>query len=214
MKYTDLVNENFQVPQQIREEAKKTQGRSRYGRSFKNGSRIGSQISLGRSMRSSKKSLGSRGSLADNISNVGGSQDSAKIVDSGVFMQSEKVSVQSNIEGLDASKFSNDANMTQGSNKVLPPNEKTNFTVNLPKDKTGKVTKQNIYPERVWKKKHTHKLKPIYNNDIDAPRNVFQRVAERELREKRFGTFMAKTGKDMEELAKKDRADFMKKMIK
>lgn len=49
---------------------------------------------------------------------------------------------------------------------------------------------------------------------MDAKKNIFQRLGEREMREKRFNQFMTKTGKEMEEISKKDRADLMKKMIK
>jgi hypothetical protein len=115
------------------------------------------------------------------------------------------------IEDMNSSRMSEGRN-SLASNTIFPPTEKLGF--NILKDVSSKVTRHNIDPERQWAKKLSNEVKPIYDPEQDAKRGIFKRLAEKDLRERRFQSFMSKTGKEMEEKSKQEKELLMKKMIK
>ena len=115
------------------------------------------------------------------------------------------------VEDMNSSRMSEGRN-SLASNTIFPPTEKLGF--NIMKDINARATRHNLDPERQWAKKLSNEIKPIYNPEMDAKRGVFRRLAEKDLRERRFNQFMSKTSKDMEEVSKKERDALMKKMIK
>ena len=208
MNHVDLMNENYPVPGKIKhEEAKLKKGKSATRRERRL-SRAGSELSIGRSMRSSQRSVSRLGSTDSQQLTALDAKTTALSNNEGQMTMSRTT------DDMESSRISNDGRQTMVSYKILPPTEKLGFNLYPKQEKNSKLTKNNLNPERDWQKRFTNNIKPIYQGEIDAAKNVFQRMGEREMREKRFYQFMSKTGKEMEEISKKDRADLMKKMIK
>lgn len=76
-------------------------------------------------------------------------------------------------DGMDYSRISNDGRQTMVSYKIQAPVEKLGFNLYPKQDKTSKLTKQNLDPEKIWQKKFTNNIKPIYQGELDATKNVF-----------------------------------------
>ena len=212
MTHEDLSNDNFVVPGRTKvEETKVKKGRAGSKRRGSRASRVGSEQSIGRSIRSSCRSINSLGGSV-----ISENQDTYKEqVTTNYSNPNDKMNMSTTTEdGMDYSRISNDGRQTMVSYKIQAPVEKLGFNLYPKQDKTSKLTKQNLDPEKIWQKKFTNNIKPIYQGELDATKNVFQRMGEREMREKRFYSFMTKTGKDMEEISKIDRAALVKKMIK
>jgi hypothetical protein len=159
------------------------------------GSRAGSQNSIAVRSRRGSKVSGSKGTPDIEKGKDGGAMGLNSIT----------------IEDMNSSRMSEGRN-SLASYTIFPPTEKLGF--NILKDVSARPTRHNIDPERQWAKKLTNEVKPIYNPEQDAKRGIFRRLAEKDLRERRFQSFMSKTGKEMEENSKKERELLMKKMIK
>lgn len=209
MKHTDLINENYAIPGRIKGEEKKKVGKSATRREQRRNSRVGSEMSI-KSMRSSVRSQLSH-------SKAGSEADLTLMSEKNQTFHSgneNHMTMSRTSDEMESSRISNDGRQTMMSYKILPPTEKLGFNLYPDQEKNSKLTKVNLNPEKTWQKRFTNPIKPIYQGEIDAAKNVFQRMAEREMREKRVYSFMTKTGKEMDEISKKDRADLMKKMIK
>jgi hypothetical protein len=217
MKFTDLIDENFVVPGKVKNESaaeglKKTGTKTKFGKSNRGGnlSRIGSMASIGgRSSRSNSKKVQGESTIG-----VGDGKGESQVVGGGGY---SGYGSALNLSPDAVSRFSEGRN-SLASNRILAPTEKLGFSLNPNGTKSamigGRLTQKNLNPERYWQRKFTNSIKGVYINELDAPKNIFSRLADRELREKRVTQFMTRTTKEMDETTKREREQMMKKLIK
>lgn len=131
------MNENFQVPGKIKQEENKggKGGKSKFRRSLRGGSRMGSEISIGRSVRSSKRSLHSKSGEPGKNSNTSdsrlgsgtmhnnrdGLKDMTSINNMGGINSSDvggMFNMSKTTDDFDVSRISTEGRHTMASNKV------------------------------------------------------------------------------------------------